>query len=460
MGGAWGDDGTIVIGFSYGLFQVAATGGEPELLAEADSLSGERPRYGRPHMLPGSEVLLVHAWPSWDPARAEIVALDLASGTQKTVLTDAMDPRYVQTGHLLFMRQGTLMAVAFDLDQVEVQGQPVVMVQDVMHSIFMPNSQLETGAAQLAVSASGHLAYARGGVYPDRSNTAVRLTPTGDAVALDMGTDEYMQFRVSPEGNRLAFVTGHGLSGEIWVRDLIRGVTQRLNTGGFSNWWIEWSPDGQSLAFTSDRDQALGNIYRLPADGSGEPERLAPSERSQEVSSWSSEGVIAWLEAGDIWVLPPDGSPAPFFTSEENETYATFSPDGQWLAYVSDRSERREVYVRPYPGPEPATQISNLGRAPVWSPDGRKIYYRRPGVLMAVDVTPGDEFQVGPPVPFIDPWTFIGSARVRGYDVFPDGSFVAYTRENDGLSELERFGATELHVILNFFEELKARVPN
>jgi len=417
-------------------------------------------------MLPGSEALLFHARRSSDPETAEIVALDLATGTQKTVLTDAMDPRYVQTGHLLFMRQGTLMAIGFDPERLEVQGEPVIMVEDVMHSILHPNPFGETGAAQVAVSASGHLAYVLGGVFPGVTETAVRVTITGDTVTL-MDRHDYSVFRVSPDGNRLAFTAGSGgVQNQIWVHDLNRGVSRPLNTGGFGNSPMEWSPDGDSIAFSSDRDQANRNIYLMAVDGSGEPERLHPSDRVQVIASWSSEGVIAWLEAGDIWVLPPDGDPAPFFTSAAGEAYATFSPDGQWLAYSGGGG----IYVRPYPGPEPATQISEGGRDVAWSPDGRQIYYIQDRVLIAVDVTPGDEFQAGRPAPLIDPWTLLVRPQ-RGYDVFPDGSFVTRVPDvedsqtgGDGASlgarRLEQFGATELHVVLNWTEELKERVPN
>ncbi len=171
-------------------------------------------------------------------------------------------------------------------------------------------------------------------------------------------------------------------------------------------------------------------------------------------------------------MLPLDGDPAPFFTSEFNETFATFSPDGQWLAYVSNQNGYDGVYVRPYPGPEPATPISDGGASPVWSLDGRQIYYVQAGVLWAVDVIRGEELQPGRPAPHIDPWTG-GTAPVRDYDVFADDSFVKRVLDDDGRSDLERFGATELQVIdlerfgatelqviLNWTEELKARVPN
>ena len=253
LGATWGDDGTIVFGAGGSLYQVAAIGGEPELLAEAVR-TGELVRYVLPHMLPGSRTVLTSVARSSDPEQAEIVALDLATGEQKTLLSDAMDARYVKTGHLLFMRQGVLMAVGFDVERLEIEGQPVTILDDVMQALFMPNTGFEIGAGQVAVSASGHLAYALGGVYPERRRSALRITSTGDTIALDMDSREYGHFRVSPDGNRLAFHAGPGQQKDIWVHDLVRGVSQRINTGGFMNIRPVWSPDGQWLAFGSDRE--------------------------------------------------------------------------------------------------------------------------------------------------------------------------------------------------------------
>ena len=139
----------------------------------------------------------------------------------------------------------------------------------------------------------------------------------------------------------------------------------------------------------------------------------------------------------------------------------TFSPDGQWLAYVSNESGQNEVYVRPYPGPEPVVQISNNGGTDVaWSPDGRRIYYLEQaggaGALMAVDVISGDEFDPGRPVTLISPWDF-SQIPLRGYDVFPDGSFVTALGVE---SWFDDNSATELHVVLNWAEELRERVGN
>ena len=359
------------------------------------------------------------------------------------------------------------MAIEFDLERLEVRGQPVTFVEGVMHSIFTGWQGTNTGAAQVAFSASGHLAYALGGVFPEGpGQTAIRVTSNGDTLALDLEIRQYETLRVSPDGNRLAFTSNLRGGDQIWVHDLTRGTTQPLNTGGFDNGPIEWSPEGRFLAFSSDRDGDVKNVNRIASDGSGEPERLPPSDQVQHVASWSSEGVIAFLEGDDIWILPPDGRPAPFVTTEWVEWDATFSSDGRWLAYRSYRSGTPEVYVRPYPGPEPATLISiDGGLTPAWSPDDRQIFYvgtsmgAHQGVLMAVDVIPGDAFQAGRPIPLIDRWGV--RSPVRGYDVFPDGSFVrSVGGDTTGLSSLERLGATELHIVLNWTEELKERLPN
>jgi Tol biopolymer transport system component len=271
---------------------------------------------------------------------------------------------------------------------------------------------------------------------------------------------------VSPEGHRLVYGLHSGWHQSYYVYDSLRGA-RPLNTGGYYDEWPIWSPDGKFIVLTSDRDGPR-NLYRLPADGSGGPERLVPSDEVQQPSSWSSEGVIAYLQGGDIWVLPPGGDPAPFFPSPEEEMYPAFSPDGHWIAYTSQEvgSVDRGVYVRPYPGPGLPTRVS-VGHvhSPAWSNGGDSIYYLE-GTgdrhrMMVVDVTSLDPFRVGSPTPLIDPWPYSVMGPVRGYDILPNGSFVAVLdqgfqvlREEAvavGVDEImwrEKVG--ELHVILNF----------
>jgi eukaryotic-like serine/threonine-protein kinase len=472
-GASWGDDGTIVYAGAAGLYRVSGNGGEPALVAGPDTVAREFRSYTNPHVLPGSRVVLFTAMRTLDPDRAEILALELGSGTMTPVLTRAMDARYVETGHLLFLREGTLMAVGFDAGQVQVRGEPVIVQQGVMQAINMPNTGFTSGAGQVAVSPSGHLAFASGGLYPGRPRAIVLVPLRGTPGALPLDTLEYLYSRALPSGDRLAtHVRTRRGGSDILVHDLARGVATRLETGGFSSGSPTWSPDGQFLAFRSDREDGVENIYRMRADGSGPPERLAPSRRVQTVSSWSSTGVIAYLEGGDIWTLPPDGEPALFFASAAEETHASFSPDGRWIAYASNQTGRGEVYVRPYPGPGPATQVSgNGGGSPVWSRDGKQIYYvqlRGEGfpVMMAVDVTGGEQIRPGRAIPINDPWPYPGSTPVTSHDVLPDGSFIAVLNVSRGADDatltpsqrdrlLARVG--EIHLVVNFLEELRGR---
>ncbi len=481
-GASWGDDGTIIYSdsipgtiFTYGLYRVAASGGRGELLVDPESSLNQFFRYAQPQLLPGSDLLIFHGLSqTQDPERSEIIAMDLDSGTQTTLLTNAMNPRYVaETGHLLFMRQGSLMAVSFEPDRLAIVGDPVLIEEDVMQAVGMPLIRFETGAAQLAVSSSGHLAYVPGGVYPQRTNRLTRVTPEGEAEPLDsFSLSNFAIFspRLSPGGDQLIFFRARGRGADIYVHDLVRDVTQQLSSGSFSNPWPEWSPNGESIAFSSIREDGVRNIYRMATDGSDEqPERLAPSDQNQDMMSWSSQEVIAYLQGGDIWVLSADGEPAPFFTSEARELFATFSPNGQWLAYVvEDAGELHEVYVRPYPGPGPAVLISGSGsERPAWSRDGTKLYFLQNNtslqrtVMMEVDIAEGNPSRAHP---LIDPWPYLETAPTRNYDVFEDGAFITSTIYEQSNAEEEVRGEPyrvgELQVVLNFFEVLRQRVAD
>jgi len=313
LGATWGEGGDVVYGAIGGLYRVPADGGAPELLLEADTIAGGLVRPFQPQWLPGDDVLLFQGARagSSNPEDWEILALDVASGNRTTLLTDATDPHYVDTGQLLFMRQGTLMAVGFDPGSLEIRRAPVAVIEDVMQALAMPNGGWNTGAGQVAVSRSGHLAYVGGGVYPLGEGSVRRVGLDGAAEELGLDPAAILHLRVSHRGDRLAFSTRSATARELFVHDLDRGVTRRLNTGSSP----EWSPDDTQIAFTADVEDGVNNIYRMPSDGSGQPERLAPSGQSQTMFSWSSVGAIAYGQGGDLWILPPEGEAAPFFTS-------------------------------------------------------------------------------------------------------------------------------------------------
>ncbi len=458
-GGALGEDGTIMVTYPGALVAVPETGGQPVVVAEAPegSTPGESVRLGGGFFLPGSEVLLLHGRHSSDPSDADILAFDRSTGEFRTIMSDGMDPRYLPTGHLVFVRQGVLMGIRFDPESLQVEGDPVALVADVMQSVFMPNTDFETGVAQFAISPAGHLVFARGGVYPERADRVVRLTPDGDTIPLELEPGGWNRSRVSPDGNFIAMGRGRAQASEIWIHDLARGQTRRLQAEGF---WVNspvWSPDGRMVAFHSDHDGAP-NVYVKAADGSGEARQIAPSDQEQIPLSWSRDGVLAFWEAGDIWVAPPDEDPRPFFTSEGWETHADFSPDGEWLLYVAPDGA---IYVRPYPASEPRTLIAEAGISPSWSRDGGQVHYlsgTSPNVMMTVAVDTDDGVvTAGRPTPMME-WGGRPSIPARDYDVFPDGSFLAFVGNSGARAALETFGTNELHVVLNWFEEVKERM--
>ena len=276
---------------------------------------------------------------------------------------------------------------------------------------------------------------------------------------------------LSPENDQIAFNDIQGRRASIYVHDFTLGTTRQLNTGGFRNLYPHWSPDGEFITFSSNSLDGVQNIYRIPAAGSSEqPERLAPSaDQNQEMMSWSSDGVIAFRQWGDsiengaIWVLPPDGEPRAFTSSELGVAHATFSPDGEWLAYSARGSRGREVYIRPYPGPGPAVLIAgNNSDAPAWSSDGTQLYFRQFDsslqriAMMVVDITEG---RPSPARTLIAPWPYYGTNPLRTYEVLEDGRFIA-ALQDASLNDPVSYRAKELQVVLNFFEVLRQRVTN
>jgi eukaryotic-like serine/threonine-protein kinase len=484
-GASWADDGTIVYGGADGIYRVAGEGGEPRLiLADPSDSAGVQPHdsasfasYAQPSLLPGGRTLVVQRWSGGDPKRGEIVAVDVDSGRRTTLMSDALAPLFLEPGHLLFVRRATLMEAGFDARRLQVVGQPRVVMVGVMQAVNTTGGVYETGATQVAVSRSGAMAWVGGGTFPELSMDVFETASDGRARPLRWEPHEYVYLRTSPTGDRVAYSSGPLTHLDVYVRDLARDVTlPPLPTGGYFNVVGAWSPDGTSLLIASDRDGPRLNIYRIPADGSGGSVRLAPSDRYQVPGSWSSKGVIAYLQQSDsgdedIWTLAPDGKPTPFVATRANEWYPVFSPDGHWLAYVSDAGGQDEVYVRAYPGPGAAIPVSpDGGDAPTWSPTGHRLYYIQgkttSPVMMVADVVSEDPFRVGRARPLIDPWPYLASYDERSYDVLPDGLFIAsklpfLAGGTGGTRAAARrmYRVDEIHVIVNFGAELNGKTP-
>jgi len=249
---------------------------------------------------------------------------------------------------------------------------------------------------------------------------------------------------------------------QTWLYDLSRETLTRLSSGGTVNQAPVWAPDGKRVAFQSNREGSL-DLFSQLADGSGGLERLTTSESTPAANSWSSDGqLLAFVEPNpttgwDIWVLRlSDRKAQPFLQTAFNESAPRFSPDGYWLAYVSDESGRWEIYVQPYPGPGGKWQIStDGGTEPMWNPNGRELFYRNGRKMMAVEIATQSGFAAGKPRVLFEGDYLPTPLMFPNYDVSQDGQRFLMFKP----SEQEAAAPTQINVVLNWFEELKRRVP-
>jgi len=466
FGFSWGDDHQIVFAPARGsgLSRISAEGGKPEALTVPDKSRAEF-AHRLPFCLPGSRGVLFtimrHAWDK----EPRVAVLELGTRKWHVLLEDAADARYIPTGHLAFLRRGTLTVVRFDLDKLEIIGQPVPAVAGIEQALSTTNSSRDAAAGQFAIS--GSLVYAPGGICPDQENTLVLLDRTGKAEPIASFKAPFFAPRFSPDGRRVAYAS-LGMEGHIWILDLNRGTSSKLTSEGLSEQSV-WTPDGQRVTFDLV-NTGVPNIYWQPVDGSSPIEQLTRGECFQWPGSWTPDGETlafvedhADMETGyDIQLLHiRDRKVTPFLNSRFDEKYPEISPDGRWIAYTSDESGRDEVYVQPFPGPGGKWQISNeAGDEPLWSRDGRELFYRqsyhqRDNQAFVVDVQTGPVFSASKPRLLFTAQGYSGMGPVRTWDISPDGRRFLVVK----MEERKSRPVTELVLVQNWFEEIKRLVP-
>ena len=458
-GAVWLPDDTIVYGTSstaWGLKQVPAAGGDSVEITTLNIDNGET-GHGWPHALPDGRSLLFTVITASGSSVA-VVNLDEA-GSRRIVMDNAADARYVSPGHLVYARLETLFATGFDLELRQAFGAQ----RPVVDNMFAESS---TGRASYTIGAKGALVYAPGGTG-QRADRLVWVDRQGNIEPLPkIEAGNYNHPRLSPDNGFVAYdAATPGGRREVWIYDVRREFSTRLTTGATDNMPV-WAPHGNSVIFASSGRGKPG-LYTRQADGGDETHPLLISDNSLWPISWHDQ-TIAYYELNaetgrDIWLYELRGGPRTqaelFQGSRFNERSPMFSPDGRWIAYVSNESGRDEVYVRGYPGSGLRYTISNGGGSePVWSPDGNALFYRsEDGWLFEVPIdAPGagseDRFRAGSPEALFS-GTFRSEiiARNQMYDITADGQRFVMIEE-----DAELRGPDRLHLVLDFAGELDA----
>ena len=460
----WGGANILFAKAGTGIMRVSPNGGTPEVAVELGPSEGIA--HG-PQLLPDGVTVLFTFLPRtafsavdpWD--QALIVVQSLKTGERKMLVKGGRDARFVPTGHLVYAVRSTLFAVPFDAAKFAVAASPVPVVEGVRRA-----TGAGVGSAQFAVSNSGSLVFVPGPVYGDQEDLFL-FDRKGAAEALRLPPGRYAYPRISPDGKQVAFESSDARETNVSIYDLSgRTAVRRLTFGGNNRFPI-WSGNGQRVAFQSDRERQPA-IFWQPVDG-GIAERLtAPDPGTSHVpESWSPNGdtlLFSVTKGSEIslWAFSMRDRKATPFEDVRSTMYPTdavFSPDGRWVAFQTSESGQGEAttYVVPFPPNGTKHQIANGGR-PQWSRDGGDLFYTpSPGLFMAVSVTTRPNFAFTSPRMIPRGFSTADPANPRPYDIMPDGRTLFGGIAGPGQSDVA--AATPIQVVLNWFEELKQRVP-
>ncbi|HVE65877.1 MAG TPA: protein kinase, partial [Thermoanaerobaculia bacterium] len=419
-GGTWNRDGVIVFEphFRAPLHKVSSSGGDSIPVTKLDPARRET-THRWPHFLPDGRRFLFFSGSHAAAVENDLDAIFVGSldpAEKPRLLVRARSNGGYAAGHLLYVRQKTLLAQPFDAEAAELSGEPVPVAENV---------QVDPGWFVAIFSAAQNvLAFQPGGGTAGLSQL-VWLDRTGKVVEKIGSVADHWEPRLSPDGSRFAF--GIDDPGDIWIREVRRGTATRFTFDPADEFATAWSRDGSRIVFSSGRSGA-GDLYIKSSSGTASEKLLFSSTSFKIPMSWSPDGRhIAFgtnLEKtkADVWLISPDGGkPVPLLNTPFDEYHLDFSPDGRFFAYVSNETGRNEVYVQEYPGPGGRWQISTAeGTFPAWRNDGRELFYYLPeGKLAAVEIRTSPTFQAGAPRVLFD--LRLKESQGRGYDVSADG---------------------------------------
>jgi Tol biopolymer transport system component len=468
-GGAWGEDDNIIATLNgsagIGLSRVPAAGGTPQAVTKPGEKGDATHRW--PQILPGGQAVLFMAnktISNYDDSSIEV--LSLKTGEVKVVRRGGYFGRYLPGGYLVYIHQGTLFGVRFDLDRLKVWGTPTPLLDDVA-------ADSNTAGGQFDFSRNGRFVYLSG-----KSSTGTWamawLDSAGKIQPLLAAPGVYYEPRLSPDGKRLAFSSGTDIEIYDWGRETRTRLT--FATQAVNNCPV-WTPDGKHIVFVSEGTGKF-SLQWIRADGAGEAQPLLESKNRLGPYSFSPDGKrVAFSEedaetGADLWTLPLDtgdaehpkpGKPELFLRTRSLKRDPVFSPDGRWIAYRSTESGRSEIFVRPFPAGGPSGSGKWListggGQFPIWSRDGRALFYETLDnrIMAAAYTAKGDSFAAEKP----RPWSNTQLLDIVGHwnlDVAPDGKRFVVGQQADSTGQPKR--SVHVTFLLNFFDEVRRRIP-
>jgi len=444
-GVSWSTTGVIVVSGNRSLYEIPAGGGA---LREFGSRVRGQGFTVAPFVVDSMRCIIFARQATASPASSRIAIASLATGDATVLDLAGIQPLGLIDNNLVYATiVGTIMAVPIDLAKRRVLGTPVQLLDNVV----VNNS---TGLARAAF-AHGTLIYQTG----TRLSRLVMVGPGDTTRTLLADLKDYSFPRLSPDGRRIALTIGAGDRRDVWLDDLSSGTLTRLTEDGSTNERPEWTPDGTRVLYRSDRGARTG-IYSRPADLSAPATQLdlgGHFDVYEAVMSPDSRYIAFQLDTlgADIYyqAVSGDSTSHPIATNPQAiEIMPRISPNGKWIAFTTDESGRNEVVVQPFPGPGGRVQVSvNGGIEPVWSRDGRRLFYRGDGLLLAATISPGPAFAVvRRDTVLTDTYMFAGNPHAN-YDVMPDGTHFIF---------LQGVDAGELVVVSNWGAVVRARLKS
>jgi Tol biopolymer transport system component/predicted Ser/Thr protein kinase len=453
--GTWSDDGTIVFSLgSRGLMTVSQDGGTPKRLTET---SDGRGSHRLPHFLPGGKAVLYTLFRkagNWDASDVEV--LWLQNGKRTPLIKEGYGAQYLASGHLLFLRENRVFAVRFDPAKAELRGTPAPVIEGLKAN--------GSGAQLFSAANNGSLIYESGAAQS--SWPVVWVDPSGKLTPLVDRAAQYRSPRFSPDGKLLAATVTGPKNDDLWVFDLVRQTSTQLTFDAPIRLEVVWTPDGKYLVFTTEGPPGT---WLIRADGSGGARRL--SETAIRPQSFTPDGRRIVSTGGGISSIPvdlsdpehPRAGDVDWVIKEPTLHDAEISPDGRWVAFVLTVTGREELFVVPYRIGAGARggrwRISRSGaKFPRWSRTARELFFRDPsGRIQVVEYTVnGESFSAGNPREW-SPARLLTTGVVSSWDLAPDGKRAVAFPLPEG--ELEENGSLHITFLLNFFDELRRRIP-